>query len=42
MWRLRYRIVGMPHSPQFVMDEDAIAFGARTMAGVILERLEAR
>jgi metal-dependent amidase/aminoacylase/carboxypeptidase family protein len=31
--------VGMPHSPGYAADDDAIAFGARAMAAVILERL---
>jgi metal-dependent amidase/aminoacylase/carboxypeptidase family protein len=34
------KIVGMPHSPGYVADEDAIAFAARTMAAVLLDRLE--
>lgn len=33
-------IVGMPHSPGYVADEDSISVGARTMAAVILDYLE--
>ena len=33
-------IIGMPHSPQFAVDEDAIFVGARTMAAVLLNYLE--
>jgi metal-dependent amidase/aminoacylase/carboxypeptidase family protein len=36
------KIVGMPHSPDYVADEDAIAFAARTMAAVLLDRLESQ
>lgn len=32
-------VTAMPHSPNFAIDEDAIVFGARAMAAVILERL---
>ena len=35
-------VVGMPHSPGFAADEDAIAFGARAMATVLLDRLAQR
>jgi len=31
--------LGMPHSPDFVADEEAIFVGARAMAAVLLERL---
>lgn len=31
--------VGMPHSPNYVADDAAIAFGARAMAAVLLDRL---
>jgi amidohydrolase len=34
-------IAGMPHSPGYVADDDAIAFGARAMAAVLLERMMA-
>ena len=33
-------IIGMPHSPQFAVDEEAIFVGARTMAAVLLNYLE--
>jgi metal-dependent amidase/aminoacylase/carboxypeptidase family protein len=33
-------IIGMPHSPQFAVDEEAIFIGARTMAAVLLNYLE--
>lgn len=33
-------IVGMPHSPGFVADEEAIMVGARTMVAVLLDFLE--
>jgi metal-dependent amidase/aminoacylase/carboxypeptidase family protein len=33
-------IAGMPHTPQFAVDEDAINFGARSMAAVILDYLK--
>jgi len=33
-------IVGMPHSPQFAVDEEAIFVGAKTMAAVLLNYLE--
>lgn len=36
------KIVGMPHSPSYNADEDAIAFGARAMAAVLLDRLARR
>jgi metal-dependent amidase/aminoacylase/carboxypeptidase family protein len=36
------KVVGMPHSPNYVADEDAIAFGARGMAAVLLDRLSRR
>jgi hypothetical protein len=29
-------MVGLPHSPMFVADEDAIAVGVRTMSAVIV------
>jgi len=32
-------VTAMPHSPNFAIDEDAIVFGARAMAAVVLERL---
>jgi len=32
-------IVGMPHSPQFAVDEEAIITGAKTMAAVLLDYL---
>jgi amidohydrolase len=32
--------VGMPHSPNYVADDDAIAFGARAMAAVLLDRMQ--
>jgi amidohydrolase len=32
-------IVGLPHSPDFAADEDAILVGARAMAAVLLDRL---
>ncbi len=35
-------IAGMPHSPAYVADEGAIAFGARAMAVVLLDRLTGR
>jgi len=34
-------IVGMPHSPGYVADEDAIAVGAKAMGSVILDVLDA-
>lgn len=34
--------VGMPHAPEYVADEAAIAVGARAMAAVILDRLSTR
>lgn len=33
---------GMPHSPDYVADEDAMLVGARAMAAAVLERLGAR
>jgi len=33
-------IIGMPHSPQFAVDLDAILIGAKTMAAVLLDHLE--
>jgi amidohydrolase len=33
-------IIGMPHSPQFAVDEEAIIVGAKTMAAVLLYYLE--
>jgi len=33
-------IIGMPHSPQFAVDEEAIFVGAKTMAAVLLNYLE--
>jgi metal-dependent amidase/aminoacylase/carboxypeptidase family protein len=33
-------IAGLPHSPEFVADEEAIFVGARTMAGVLVGYLE--
>lgn len=33
-------IVGMPHQPSFMVDEDAIAFGVRTMSLVLVDYLE--
>ncbi len=33
-------IIGMPHSPQFAVDEEAIFVGARTMAAVLLNYIE--
>jgi metal-dependent amidase/aminoacylase/carboxypeptidase family protein len=33
--------LGMPHSPNYVADEEAIFVGARTMAAVILDRMAA-
>jgi len=33
-------IIGMPHSPQFAVDEEAIFVGAKTMAVVLLDYLE--
>jgi len=35
-------IAGMPHSPDFDVDEDAMAFGTRAMATVILDRIASR
>lgn len=35
-------IVGLPHSPNYAADEEAIAFGARAMAAVLLDRLARR
>jgi amidohydrolase len=32
-------IVGMPHTPGYVADEGALAFGTRAMAAVLLDRL---
>lgn len=34
--------VGMPHSPAYVADDGAIAFGARAMAAVLLGRMQRR
>lgn len=34
-------ITAMPHSPDFVVDEDAIAFGVKAMAAVVTGRLNA-
>ncbi len=34
-------IVGMPHSPGYVADEEAIFVGAKAMAAVVLDRLRA-
>ena len=34
-------IVGMPHSPEYVADEEAIFVGAKAMAAVLLDRLRA-
>ncbi|MBL8961945.1 MAG: hypothetical protein JNJ98_18935, partial [Gemmatimonadetes bacterium] len=31
--------VGMPHAPEYVADEGALAVGARAMAAVLLDRL---
>jgi hypothetical protein len=33
-------IVGMPHSPQFAVDMDALIVGAKTMSAVLLEYLD--
>ena len=33
-------IIGMPHSPMFAADEEAIFVGARTMAAVLIDYLE--
>jgi metal-dependent amidase/aminoacylase/carboxypeptidase family protein len=35
-------IVGMPHTPNYVADEEAIFVGARSMAAVLLDFLESR
>ena len=33
-------IVGLPHSPNFVANEDAIAFGVKTMSAILVNYLE--
>lgn len=33
--------VGMPHSPDYVADEEAIAIGSRAMARIMLDRMQA-
>jgi metal-dependent amidase/aminoacylase/carboxypeptidase family protein len=33
-------IIGLPHHPQFAVDEDAIIVGAKTMTAVLLNYLE--
>ena len=33
-------IVGLPHSPMFAADEEAIVFGARTMSAILLDYME--
>jgi metal-dependent amidase/aminoacylase/carboxypeptidase family protein len=35
-------IVGMPHSPRFAVDEEAIIIGAKTMAAVLWDYLETK
>ena len=35
-------IVGMPHSPGYVADEESIFVGAKAMAAVLLDFLESR
>ena len=35
-------IVGMPHSPTYVADDESIFVGARAMAAVLLDFLESR
>jgi hypothetical protein len=40
MWVKEKGIVGMPHTPQFAVDEEAVFVGSRTMAALLLHYIE--